>query len=166
MSAMPAQKPGRSVQEVCTPPEFIAAACHKLRIPQFAIDLAADESNTVAEHWFDEQQNSLIQPWSLYTSEPGLWGWLNMPFGKIEPWVQKCYQEARKGAKTAALVPAAVGSNWWRDWVHRKASVLLLNGRITFVGHPTCYPKDCCLLLYETNRICAYDVWTWPEEIP
>ena len=50
------------------------------------------------------------------------------------------------------LVPAGVGSNWWKAWVHHKAYVFLLNGRITFVGQPTCYPKDCCLLYYTTKN--------------
>lgn len=92
------------------------------------------------------------------------WNWLNPPFGDLRPWVQKAYQESRLGARTSMLVPAGVGSNWWRDWVHGKARVLLLNGRITFVGHKQPYPKDCALLLYEPNVIPGYEVWAWPNE--
>jgi hypothetical protein len=76
------------------------------------------------------------------------------------------------------LIPAGVGSNWWRDYVHNKAMVLLLNGRITFGGCPPnpktgkvdAYPKDCALLLYSPeNKFyidhgdAAYDVWSWAK---
>jgi hypothetical protein len=59
-------------------------------------------------------------------------------------------------------VTAGVGSNWWRDHVHDKARVLLLNGRITFVGETHGYPKDCCLLLYGPSVEPGYEVWSWP----
>jgi hypothetical protein len=92
------------------------------------------------------------------------WNWLNPPFSDLRTWVQKALEESRQGAHTAMLVPAGVGANWWRDWVHTKARVLLLNGRITFVGHNQPYPKDCALLLYEPNVIPAYETWTWMDE--
>lgn len=156
---MPLQQPGRSRQDHRTPPEFLAAAKHKLGIEAFAIDLAADEDNSVADWWYDQAQDSLQQPWHKI---PG-WQWLNPPFGKCQPWVEKAWRESAQGAQIAMLVPAAVGANWWRDFVHQRAFVWLLNGRITFVGQPTCYPKDCCLLLY--GRTPSYAVWTWPREL-
>lgn len=161
---MPRQKPGRSVQHYQTPPEFLAAVKHKLDIVEFSIDLAADEQNTAADRWYDQEQNALVQPWGGF----GGWAWLNPPFGDLAPWVQRAWVTSREqGAQVALLVPAGVGSNWWRDWVHQKARVLLLNGRITFVGQPTCYPKDCCLLLYGPTILRGgYEVWTWPKEIP
>jgi phage N-6-adenine-methyltransferase len=158
--AMPQQKPGRSAQDYQTPENFLTATKLKVGVEAFAIDLAADEWNSAADLWYDEAQDSLKQPW--YEPARGGWAWLNPPFGKIEPWVHKVYRESRSGAHIAMLVPAGVGSNWWRDWVHHKARVLLLNGRLTFVGQPTCYPKDCCLLLYGPGIAPDYEVWTWP----
>jgi hypothetical protein len=55
--------------------------------------------------------------------------------------VKKAHEEMIKGARTAMLVPAGVGANWWRDHVHNKAHVLLLNGRIMFVGHHAAVPE-------------------------
>lgn len=183
MALMPAQKPGRSAQDFQTPPEFLAAVKHKLGIREFSIDVAADEHNTVAERWWDVEQNSFLQTWSDW---PG-WQWLNPPFAQLEPWVSKAYRESQQGAQIAMLVPAGVGSNWWRDWVHKKARVLLLNGRLCFISDwvttidpaslkpgkgparcytsPPLYPKDCCLLLYGPGILPDYEVWTWAEEI-
>ena len=159
MKKVPKQKPGRSKQDVRTPQDFLDAVRRRLGIQAFAIDGAADATNTVATRFYDKAQDSLKQSWVVKG-----WGWLNPEFGDIRPWVWKAYTEGLKGASTAMLVPAGVGSNWWRDFTHHKAGVLLLNGRITFVGHEDPYPKDCALLLYGPNVLRGYDVWTWPEQ--
>lgn len=154
----PKQKPGRSKQDYCTPPGFIAATKRRLGIMAFAIDLAASSENTAAEHFYGVDLDALKQSWPSHG-----WNWLNPPFSKLGPWVKKAFTQSRTGARTAMLVPAGVGSNWWRDWVHGKAFVLLLNGRITFVGETAPYPKDCVLLLYGPDIAPGYDVWTWLE---
>lgn len=96
------------------------------------------------------------------------WAWLNPPYANIRPWVARAYGQSRgfttmrrKGANIAMLVPAGVGANWWRDYVDKKAMVWFLNGRLTFVGCETCYPKDCALLLYGPDVAPGYDVWHW-----
>lgn len=154
--AMPKQKPGRSQQDVRTPGVFLAAVRARLHIDAFTIDLAASRENTVAKKFYSERTNSLIQDWNR-----GGFNWCNPPFGDIGPWVKKAVDETTRGASTAMLVPASVGSNWWRDFVHEKCRVLLLNGRLTFVGHTQPYPKDCALLLYAPDQIIGYEVWTW-----
>jgi phage N-6-adenine-methyltransferase len=159
--SMPAQRHGTSKQDVRTPKAFLDAVKLRLGIDAFTVDLAASKSNTVAKQFYSERSNALVQPWNL---SDGGFNWLNPPYTDIRPWVQKAYEESRLGARTALLLPAGVGSNWWRDWCHPKARILLLNGRITFVGHKQPYPKDCALLLYEPNVISAYETWTWPNE--
>jgi hypothetical protein len=60
------------------------------------------------------------------------------------------------------LVPASVGSNWWKEHVHREAWVLFLNRRITFEGHTAGYPKDLALIVYGPDKAgCGYDIWDW-----
>ena len=60
------------------------------------------------------------------------------------------------------LVPASVGSNWWQEFVHHKAHVLMLNDRIQFVGAEWVYPKDLGLLLYTPFiRQGSYEGWSW-----
>lgn len=155
----PKQKPGRSKQDYCTPPEFIQAVKKRLGIGDFKIDLAADVFNTIAFQCYAKQENSLIQSWIMDG-----WGWLNPPFANIRPWVTKACDESLKGAQVAMLVPAGVGANWWRDYVHDKAHVLMLNGRLTFVGEEAPYPKDCALLLYTSYVKGGYEVWNWRIE--
>lgn len=154
--SMPKQQPGRSQQDVRTPREFLAATRALLGIEAFAVDLAATRENTVAPKFYGVRSNSLVQPWTFDG-----WGWLNPPFSDLAPWVKKAHEEMIKGARTAMLVPAGVGANWWRDHVHNKAHVLFLNGRIMFVGHHQPYPKDCALLIYAKAWPADYDCWSW-----
>jgi len=158
---VPVQKPGRSKQDYGTPPEFIAAVKTYLGIEDFDIDLAASPENAITSRYYTERDNALVQPWKVGSG----WNWLNPPYGRIEPWVKRAYEQMYDcGASTLVLVPAGVGSNWWRDWVDRKAFVLLLNGRLTFKGETAPYPKDCALLVYDKCAQPIYRVWSWRSE--
>lgn len=159
----PKQKPGRSKQDYWTPPEFLDAVRKTLGVHEFDVDLAADDGNAIALEYFTAQNSAFdAQTWRFASG----WNWLNPPYSAIGPWVERAYLEARDNrAKTAVLIPASVGANWWRDWVHNKALVLFLNGRLTFVGCTAPYPKDCALLLYDPflvrEGMTYYDVWSW-----
>jgi phage N-6-adenine-methyltransferase len=153
----PAQKRGRSKQDYATPWEFVKAAAAKVHIRKFWIDLAASDHNTKADVWI--RSDSLAADWSMPDGE---WAWLNPPFDNIAPWAEKCAQTARDNkGRIAFLVPAAVGANWFRDYVYRAhAHTLFLNGRITFDGCTDPYPKDCMLVLYGFGYQWN-DIWTW-----
>lgn len=159
----PKHNKGRSKQDYCTPPEFLEAVLRRKRIPLFDMDLAASHANAIscAESYYTKEQDALAQPWYRGSG----WNWCNPPYTHIEPWVRRAYQQSclDDGAKTLMLLPAGVGSNWFRDWVHEKAKVIFLNGRITFVGATDAYPKDCILLEYQPGCWCNdYSVWSWP----
>lgn len=167
----PAQKPGRSKQDYATPEDFIRAVKSYLGITRFAHDFAADASNRKAATFFDEEADALSIPrWALSLvqggCEGGNWGWLNPPFSKIGPWAKRCAETKRAGGSIAFLVPAAVGSNWFRDYVDGQARVLLLNGRIAFMPEQPkwLYPKDCILALYSPTIAPGYTVWTWTKQ--
>lgn len=170
MAKMPAQKPGRSKQDYATPRIFLDAVKHRLQITEFSHDFAADQTNTVATTYFDEEYDSLRAggvEWHDFCDGVGEWGWLNPPFSRIGPWAQACNVCAQASGNIALLVPAAVGSNWFRDYVHGQARVLFLNGRLAFMpDKPTwLYPKDCVLCLYGPRAFPGYEVWDWRKEL-
>lgn len=160
MSKMPEQKPGRSEQVVCTPEDFLGSLRMRLAIPEWSWDLAADHSNKVCDSCYTEADDALIQRWNMVDG----WNWCNPPYGDIEPWVAKARFESLKGANTAMLVPASVGSNWWAQFVHNHAYVLFARPRLTFKGHNTPYPKDLAVLLYNAMGAKGYDTWNWKED--
>lgn len=159
----PQQKPGKSKQDYCTPPQFLAALKRRLGIDDFTIDLAATAKNAVAPIFYDEEMDSLTQPWRLGAG----WAFCNPPFGHLERWVAKAFIEAdNNGAQTAMLVPASTGSNWWHDWVDGCAYITFLNGRIKFVGADGPYPKDCAILLFAPFLHGGSCIWSWKEDVP
>ncbi len=155
MSNPPKQKPGQSNQVVQTPIDFLDALKDKLGIDGFEWDLAASQDNTIAPHFIDESNDALIQDWSALAG----WLWCNPPYKDIEPWVAKA--SVTQDVSIAMLVPASVGSNWWRDYVHNKAYVLFTSPRISFVGHTSPYPKDLAVLLYTPWGANGYDCWRY-----
>ena len=160
---MPQQKPGKSEQVVCTPPEFLAAVRKRLGIQQFAIDLAASEGNNVCPFYFTKETDSLspIQPWVLHCGSGKGYGWLNPPFAHLAPWVEKCWMESRRGAEVALLVPNSPGAKWWNDSVRGKGYVTNLTQRIKFVGHEHPYIKDLALVLYAPYLEGGDCTWRW-----
>jgi DNA N-6-adenine-methyltransferase (Dam) len=157
----PIQKPGRSKQDYATPQVFLEAVKRRLGIGGFTFDLAADTTNAVAPRWWSEQDNSLSKTmidWRHVCGDG--WAWLNPSFGHIEPWAKLCMETGTFGGKIALLVPAGVGSNWYRDYVDGHAHVLALNGRLSFDGIAP-YPKDCLLCLYGLGVRGGFEVWDW-----
>lgn len=148
---------GKSRQDYGTPNEFLNAACKRLGIPCFTWDLAASDENRKACYWYTQEDDSLAQDWDLC----GGWLWLNPPYSNITPWVAKAASCVE--SNIAMLIPASVGANWWKEHVHNRAHVLLLNGRITFEGASDPYPKDCALLLYTPAIKGGYEVWSWQK---
>jgi phage N-6-adenine-methyltransferase len=158
---MPKQQPGKSKQDYRTPVEFLDAVKNRLKIQNFTWDLAADAQNSVCQGnsggYWGIADNSLTKDWHFTKG----WQWLNPPYADIRPWVEKSDYESAKGAHIAMLIPASVGANWWNEYVNYSAYQLFLNGRITFQGCETPYPKDCALLLYTPFIRSGNAVWTW-----
>lgn len=152
--SMPIQKPGRSKQDYQTPDKLIRAV--EDRFGDLLWDLAATKENTKCPYFITPEMDSFKQPWHELAGNL----FLNPPFEKIGPWAEKCRDESRLGASIFMLVPASVGSNWFRDYVHGWAYVLALNPRVTFVGCTTCYPKDLVICVY-SNGLTGFDVWRW-----
>jgi len=122
----------------------------------FNYDLACNKENKLCKFGITPSEDSLSVDWHLLEG----YLWLNPPFAKIEPWAKKCYEESLEGAKIVMLTPASVGSNWFHDWIYKKAWVRFLNGRLTYVGHKSPYPKDCQISIFDGINF-GMDVWDW-----
>lgn len=169
----------KSNQAYATPPNFIRA-CETIFGRRVVWDLAASAANAKADRFYDEEMNSLVQPWHQI-SAPGGMLWLNPPFGNIAPWAEKCAVESMISGCAPILLftPASIGSDWFREHVMGKALVLALNGRIVFDGQsepddwreqhpgkqwkPQGYPKDLMLSVYGLGAP-DFRIWTVPRE--
>lgn len=129
-----------SRQAVSTPPDLVAYV--KGRWP-VAVDLAASVENAICNQFMSEAANSLVIDWAVTLQVAGQanpWprpvGWLNPPFGKLDPWMEKCREEALRGAHVVALVPASIESGWFAQHVYAgPCTVYVLKGRLKFPGY-------------------------------
>ena len=160
MRTGPSVKRGKSRQDYATPPDFMESLYK--RFGPISFDLAASGENYKHPAYFTEAEDSLSQDWSKLRGQL----FLNPPFDNIAPWARKCADTSMAkvlslGIKIFFLVPASVGSNWFAAYVHKRALVLALNGRIHFdPTNPTWgYPKDCMLCVY--GELPGFDVWRW-----
>ena len=154
---MPAQRPGRSEQTVCTPDDFLEAVVRKFG--RLTLDAAASHMNAVApSYYWDDPSGRMdgLAPLNSWVS-PGN-SWCNPPFGNIAPWTAKAASEAATGARVLMLVPLSI-SRWWPE--EGTCAVWLLKGRLTFKGHTSPYPKDMALLQYGPAVMPGYRVWDW-----
>lgn len=166
---MPKQKPGRSRQNYESPDDLILAV--ERHFGSIDFDLAASPSNAKAECYYTKRQNSLTKVWvggeDGHVPNRSFTFWLNPPYAHIEPWVRKCERErfSLTSGKILVLVPASVGSIWFRDWVWHKARVFFLTSRPCFIRNDS-YPKDVMLLEYRSPRyrVRPYaDIWDWKK---
>lgn len=147
--SVPKQNKGQSKQDYETPDCFMTAISRVFGKPQ--VDLAASNNNTKCTIFLTEGADSLIKNWAedfILKQYKPLLCWLNPPFANIKPWAKKCAEESEKGAKILMLVPASVGSNWFKNYVYEIAHVLFLSPRMKFVGCKNPYPKDLMLVAY------------------
>jgi phage N-6-adenine-methyltransferase len=157
--SMPAQKPGESKQDYQTPPEFLDAV--QRRFGPIRVDLAAHERNHVVPTYYGPGspfgEDAFKADWSMH----GGVLWLNPPFGNVEPFAKKCREDGARGARVTMLIPAAVGTDYFAQHIHRHALILGLSPRITFVGESDPFIKDLILCAYGPWVAPGFDVWRW-----
>jgi site-specific DNA-methyltransferase (adenine-specific) len=111
----------------------------------FKLDLAANKHNTKCKRFISE--DSLSKDWLFSRDDIALetstgykynlrengYMWLNPPYGKsIKDWIKKCDEEAQKGAKIVALLPARTDTLWFHNHIYRKYEIRFLKGRLKF----------------------------------
>lgn len=156
---MPRQKPRRSEQAVGTPPDFLAAV--RERFGPIICDLAATKKNRVCSRWVgpgSEIPDFLALEDLPYNARRGIY-WLNPPYEDLRSWAKQAAALARSRYVIAFLVPASVGSHWFKDYVHFMHRVIFLSPRLKFVGHKTGYPKDLMLVMF--GHPPGYEYWRW-----
>jgi phage N-6-adenine-methyltransferase len=162
---MPAQKPGRSEQTVGTPWSLVHAVEKRWGGHKMDFDLAALPSNAKAARFFTPNDDALTKAWSKIEGLPKKDArlWLNNPYSNNAVWVGKSALFSKTtfckltGARVFQLLPAAVGSNWWAEYVHKRAAVYFIRPRVKFNGHRAGYPKDLALLVWGDKP--GYHTW-------
>jgi phage N-6-adenine-methyltransferase len=168
---MPKQKPGRSEQTVGTPRAFLNAVEDRFGVIDW--DLAATAANAVTGKFLGpgapRGEDSLAVDWAMLPAPPRPVFWLNPPYSNIKPFARKCAEQAPAiPGEIVMLVPASISTEWFAQYVHRRALVLAIRPRLTFVGQSDPYPKDLMLVVYGRWIAPGFETWRWDgaEENP
>lgn len=162
----PAQKRHRSKQDYGTPPALIDAIAR--RFGGLTFDAAASAGNAVTRGYFSANEpdhpSALTVDWSRVFTRQDL-VFLNPEFGSIgHVWAPLVsYWTTRlPWLRLVMLTPASVAAEWFQLYVHRRAVVLPLSPRLTFVGCDEPYPKDCMLSVFGLG-VAGFEPWRWDD---
>jgi phage N-6-adenine-methyltransferase len=133
-----------------TPPAFFAKLNRRY---QFTLDPCATADNAKCALYFTKEQDGLQQDWGTHRV------FCNPPYGReIGKWARKCFEASQGGALVVLLVPARTCAKWFHEWVHGKADIKFIRGRLRFGGADTSAPFPSMLSIYSPERpakICA-----------
>lgn len=147
------------------------------------LDPATDQGNPVgATHFFTLPVDGLTQDWQGY----GL-VFVNPPYGRgLKKWTAKMALEASRGVEILALIPARVGTQWWRQNITKTADTICCwTGRLNFLelqniedalvwaptrskktGKPTPAAFDSALVYWGPNRDKFHEIFGGHGWIP
>lgn len=128
-----------------TPDAMLDACLRRFGLTHFAWDLACSEHDCVGLNggFAHPRVDALKVDWSPLVGRggPSSACWLNPPFAKAGAFCRKAAETP--GLRVVALVPVALGTKWWRRYVHQRAVVAGV-GRVVFCnpdGSPVTNPK-------------------------
>lgn len=166
----PNSKPEIGLQTYRTPPTFLAALCRRLGKQHVDFDLACSPHNCVGVSggFVYPAVDALTQDWSevALAFEDGL-SFCNPEFAQSGAFAAKAAAHApSRGHRMVLLVPVALGTRWWKQYVHMQAVVLSV-GRMKFLlpdGTPmaTAINRDVATLVYGAapeNLGCGKSGW-------
>lgn len=137
-----------------TPPALAQALADRYAGGAFALDAAACAASKKAPRFYTEGEDALTRDW--HADAGGGSVWLNPPYSKVGPFLERAARTAQSGTTVVCLVPARTDTAWFHDHVLPHATeVLLVRGRITFTrpdgtGAPAPFPS--MVVVYAAKR--------------
>lgn len=125
----------------------------------FVLDAAATKENALCASFLTKEDDGLFQDWSYYKTI-----WLNPPYSKLGMWIEKAYNEAKKGCTVVMLIPARTdtrafhqyiypysGIEWERPAEGIQAHLRFLKGRLRFSGSKNSAPFPSMIVSLRNN---------------
>ena len=113
-----------------TPPEIFEYA--KARYGPFYLDVCAVKETRKTKEYFgpdnemESWQDGLARDWA-----PSCW--MNPPYSNPKPWVEKAIEQAGKGVRTVALLPADTSTKWFHLILNADTHIEYLPKRVRFL---------------------------------
>lgn len=113
-----------NTDEWATPKEFYKELNNEFH---FTLDPCANDFNYKCENYYTREQNGLEQNWSGYRV------FCNPPYGReIGKWVEKAFNENKKGVFVVMLLPARTDTKWFHNFIYKKHEIRFIKSRLKF----------------------------------
>lgn len=112
----------------------------------FSLDPCATKENTKCKKFYTLEDDGLQKDWTKDVV------FMNPPYGiYIAKWIQKAYDESRKGSIVCCLIPARCDTRYWHDFIFPFASqIRFFRGRVGY-GNTKTSPFPSCLVIFGKN---------------
>ena len=116
----------------------------------FVLDAAASVDNHLCDTYYTEQDDGLLQEWRS-------WTYCNPPYGReVSKWVQKSYEEMRKGNYSVMLLPARTDTRYFHSYIwdasvqrpREGVKVRFLKGRLKFSNAKNSAPFPSMIVVF------------------
>jgi phage N-6-adenine-methyltransferase len=103
----------------------------------FTIDAAATGSNALCVQFFSKENSAFDQGWW-----GPVWAFCNPPYARyvqpnLEKWIELFYRQSQMGTGVVALIPATPETKAWWKYIHGKAEIRWIEGRLKYVDPAT-----------------------------
>jgi len=78
------------------------------------------------------------------------WNFCNPPYKNIGKWIQKGYEEYKKGKLVVFLIPSRTDTKWWHDYVMKAQEIRFIKGRLKFKGAKYNAPFPSCIVIFRS----------------
>jgi site-specific DNA-methyltransferase (adenine-specific) len=77
--------------------------------------------------WREGDKDGLLTDWGTST-------FVNPPYSKVALWIEKAYNEHKKGKTIVMLINAITDTKAFHDYIYNKAEIRFIKGRLSFIN--------------------------------
>ena len=93
----------------------------------FTLDPCSTNENHKCDTYYTKQDDGLHKTWGGTE-----YIWTHLIGREIYKWVEKAYEENKKGTFVVCLLPARTDTRWFHEFIYKKHEIIFIKGRLKF----------------------------------
>ena len=82
------------------------------------------------------------------------WGqcnYVNPPYSETPKWLEKGWEEYKKGKTVVYLIPSRTDTKWWHKYCMKADEIRFIKGRLQFEGTKYSAPFPSCIVIFRNS---------------